>query len=82
MAVDPETKTFHLSDLAKEIGQARAGQSNVLSCLQWAFERYGRVEPPAAGYCPYDDPDGATVDALLSIGRVVADFFGYDLRKE
>lgn len=75
-----ENGEFKLSDLAQKLADAPAGQSNALSCLMWAFEKYGRIEPPREGFHAYQDPEGEVVDALMSLARVAADYFGYEVR--
>jgi hypothetical protein len=77
MIVDGE---FKLHELASALMKAPAGQSNAASCLYWAFDKYGKIEPPSAGHHAYSDPTQETADALAELAKVAAKFFGYEVK--
>lgn len=64
--------------LVRALGRAKAGQSDVLSCLLWAFENYGRLAPPKEGFTAYPDPELTTGEALLCLADAAAAFFGFE----
>jgi hypothetical protein len=66
-------------ELASLLGKAEAGQSNVLSCLMWGFENYGRLAPPKPGYAAYDDPIEEVAQALLHLADAAAEAFGFSV---
>lgn len=74
-----EKRNLTLGDLAELLGDAVAGQSNVMSCLMWSFENYGRLAPPKDGYAAYEDPAESVSDALLSLAEVAAAYFGFEV---
>lgn len=74
-----EERTFTGSALIRALAEAPAGQSDVLSCLLWAFENYGRLAPPKDGFTAYVDPELVTGEALMALARAAAEFFGYEL---